>query len=186
MEPSATSCTVKTRIIILSDTHNRKPFDSSHTERPYRSPLPDADVLIHAGDLTGSGRQYEHQAQVEMLSEHSAEVKVVIPGNHDITLDQPYYASHPWKHRIPEDPVAIKQMYTGPEARKAGIFFMEEGVQSFELRNGAKFTVYASAYQPEFCDWAFAYPRDEDRFNQPSLIQRLTGRSQPSPISPIN
>jgi hypothetical protein len=26
--------------------------------------------------------------------------------------------------------------------------------------------VYASPYQPEFCDWAFAYARDQDRFNE--------------------
>lgn len=182
MEPPANCRTVRTRILILSDTHNKKPFDSSDTEHPYRSPLPDADVLIHAGDLTGSGKQHEHQAQVEMLSEHSAEVKVVIPGNHDITLDEQYYASHQWKHRTPEDPVAIKQMYTGPEARKSGIFLMQEGVQTFELNNGAKFTVYASAYQPEFCDWAFAYERDEDRFNPSPMVHRLMGKGAANPV----
>ncbi len=182
MEPSGAPQTVKTRIIILSDTHNKKPFDASDTQRAFRSPLPDADILLHAGDLTGSGKQYEHQAQIEMLSEHSAEVKVVIPGNHDITLDEPYYASHPWKHRAPQDLLAIKQMYIGPEARKAGIYLMEEGVQSFQLKNGAKFTVYASAYQPEFCDWAFAYQRNEDRFNPAPMIQKLIGRGAANPI----
>ena len=182
MEARATSQTVKTRFIILSDTHNKKPFDSSDTTHAYRSPLPDADVLLHAGDLTGSGKQHEHQAQVEMLLEHSAELKIVIPGNHDITLDEPYYASHPWKHGTPQDLVAINQMYTGSEAREAGIVLMKEGVRSFRLKNGAKFTLYASAYQPEFCDWAFAYERTEDRFNPSSAVERLLGRGAANPI----
>lgn len=182
MDPSATSQTVKTRIIILSDTHNKKPFDSSDTRYAYRSPLPDAEVLLHAGDLTGSGKLHEHRAQVEMLTEHSAELKVVIPGNHDITLDEQYYASHPWKHRPSQDIVAIRHMYTGPEARKAGIVLMEEGIQSFELKNGVKFTLYASAYQPEFCDWAFAYGRDEDRFNPSSAAQMTLSSAPANPI----
>jgi hypothetical protein len=41
---------------------------------------------------------------------------------------------------------------------------MEEGTRSFTV-NGAKLTVYASAYTPEFCSWGFAYERDEDGFN---------------------
>lgn len=182
MEQPAPHHVVKTRIIILSDTHNQKPFDASDTQHAFRSPLPHADVLIHAGDLTGSGKQHEHQGQVEMLMEHTAELKVVVPGNHDITLDEPYYASHQWKHRTPEDPVAIRQLYTGPEARKAGIVLMKEGVQSFELKNGARFTLYASAYQPVFCDWAFAYERDVDRFNPSTAVQRLSGGGAINPI----
>jgi Calcineurin-like phosphoesterase len=182
METPCPSETVKTRIIILSDTHNQKPFDSSDTQHAFRSPLPEANVLLHAGDLTGSGKQYEHQRQVEMLSEHSAELKIVIPGNHDITFDEEYYASHPWKHHTPQDSSAIKKMYTGPEACEAGIVLMKEGIQSFKLKNGAKFTLYASAYQPEFCDLAFAYERDEDRFSPAPAVQSLSGQGAAHPI----
>jgi Icc-related predicted phosphoesterase len=186
MEESGFPSTVKTRFLILSDTHSKQPFDSSDTEHAYRSPLPQADVLLHAGDLTMSGMQEEYQTQLEMLTEYPAELKIVIPGNHDITLDEPYYASHTWKHEFAEDVVAIKAMWTGPEARKAGIVLLEENVQSFELKNGAKFTVYASAYQPEFFDYAFGYERDEDRFNPPSLAQKLmrVGAANPVPSHP--
>jgi Calcineurin-like phosphoesterase len=182
MEPIADSPTVKTRFIILSDTHNKKPFDSSDTQHAFRSPLPDADVLLHAGDLTGSGEKYEHQAQVEMFMDHPAELKVVIPGNHDITLDEPYCNEHPWKHSTAQDLAAIRELYTGPKAREAGIVLIKEGIQTFQLKNGAKFTLYASAYQPEFCDWAFAYPRSEDRFNPSSAVERLLGRGAANPI----
>jgi len=54
---------------------------------------------------------------------------------------------------------------TGPLAKEAGVTYLEEGLHSFELKNGAKFTIYASPYTPEFCDFAFPYERDEDRFN---------------------
>lgn len=42
-------------------------------------------------------------------------------------------------------------------------------MHTFSLSNGAKFKVYASPYQPEFCNWAFPYWRDEDRFNPVGL-----------------
>lgn len=65
----------------------------------------------------------------------------------------------------PEDVAAIKALYTSPEAVADGIRYLEEGVHALEISNGARFTVYASAYTPAFCDWGFAYERDEDRFN---------------------
>ena len=182
MEPFKPSQTVKTRILIISDTHSRKPFDASTSQHAFRSPLPEADVLLHAGDLTNSGKEHEYQTQIEMLIAHSAELKVVVPGNHDITLDEPYYASHQWQHLKSENLAAIREMWTGSEARKAGIVLMEEGIRSFELKNGAKFTLYASPYQPEFCTWAFGYPRSEDRFNPSSTVQSLLGRGAANPI----
>lgn len=65
----------------------------------------------------------------------------------------------------PEDVATIKALYTSPKAVADGIRYLEEGVHAFEISNGARFTVYASAYTPAFCDWGFAYERDEDRFN---------------------
>jgi hypothetical protein len=54
---------------------------------------------------------------------------------------------------------------TGPLAAAAGVTYLEKGTHTFTLANGAKFTVYASPYQPEFNKWAFSYERTEDRFN---------------------
>ena len=70
----------------------------------------------------------------------------------------------------PEETSAIKALYMSPEAVADGIRCMEESVQTFTLSNGARFTVYASPYTPEFCDWGFAYPRDEDRFNSSPTV----------------
>lgn len=154
---------------MVSDTHTETPHPSPSIHKPYRHPLPKSDIFLHAGDLTKIGRQAEHQIVVDMLKKDvQAEIKIVIAGNHDMTHDRQYYAARGvMRHgsaRL-EDPEAIRALYTDDAAKDAGIVYMEEEVRTFTLKNGAKFTVYASPYSPEFGGWAFAYERDEDRFN---------------------
>lgn len=74
----------------------------------------------------------------------------------------------------------LKDLYTNESARAAGIHYLEEGTYTFTLSSGAKFTIYASPYQPEFCGWAFAYRRHEDRFNLP-----LPGSTASIPENPV-
>lgn len=80
-----------------------------------------------------------------MIAAVDAPLKLVIAGNHDLTLDQEYYArviKERKRHRgIPEDVEAVKEIWTGEEAQAAGIVYLEEGVRSFELENGAGLTV---------------------------------------------
>lgn len=40
-----------------------------------------------------------------------------------------------------EDVEEIRELWTGQEAREAGIVYLEEGVRTFELGSGARFTV---------------------------------------------
>ena len=141
------SKTVRTRFLIISDTHTANPFPSSDTDHAFRSPLPSADVLLHAGDITKVGYINEYESAIQMLSTASAELKLVIAGNHDITLDEKYYHETGKKrfHRnIAEDLDVVKDMWIGEDAKKAGIVYMEEGVKTFTLKNGATFTVYPS------------------------------------------
>ena len=165
---------VTTRILIISDTHSALPA-SSESGVPFRQPLTEADILLHAGDLTMNGRFDQHARAVELIKSHDAELKIVIPGNHDLTLDRHYYRQEPLLHtQYPgneydhyDDAMLdkIEELYTGEEAQAAGVVYMVEGFRTFSLKNGAKFTVYASAYQPEFCNWAFGYARTQDRFD---------------------
>ncbi|KAL8666423.1 MAG: hypothetical protein Q9202_001446 [Teloschistes flavicans] len=160
--------TVKTRFCIISDTHTTSLFPSTDSEHSYRDPLPTADVLLHAGDITTYGLMQEYRPMFEMLCKADAELKIVIAGNHDITLDEHYYQTtgRSLMHgNMEQDTDAIKAMWTGQEAQNAGIIYLEEGISTFTLKNGARFTIYTSPYQPEFCNWAFPYERDEDRFN---------------------
>lgn len=139
--------TVKTRFCILSDTHSQAPLPEGSTDRAYRQPLPTAHVLLHAGDLTMTGRVSEYQQMLNAFREADAELKIVIAGNHDITLDESFYGKigeslfHPSK---PEDVTKVREMWTGWEAKQAGIVYLEEGTRRFHLRNGAKFTVNRS------------------------------------------
>ncbi|KAL4798051.1 ribosomal protein S8e-domain-containing protein [Aspergillus venezuelensis] len=211
--------TTKTRLLLLSDTHTTFPAPPHSSASPYRSPLPNAQILLHAGDITKVGLASEHISMLEVLKAHPAELKIVIAGNHDITLDEEYYTKVGWlRHRyraergedhlaqLPdpnfppggssdpdakdgsrttlESPPAIKALYTSPDALLHGIIYMEEETRTFRLPStGAKFTVYASPYTPEFCGWAFAYPRSEDRFNNPSTS--TSSISSPAPAAPI-
>ncbi|KAK2756226.1 hypothetical protein FQN54_005634 [Arachnomyces sp. PD_36] len=156
---------VKTRICMISDTHAATPYPAIGVPFPFRLPLPSADVLFHAGDLTMSGYEAEHEKTLKMLKDADAELKIVIAGNHDLTLDKDYYSQFRSNAPGPEHLDKIRDMYCGEEAQKHGIVYLEEGLRTFQLKNGAKFTVYASQYQPEFYDWAFMYPRTQDRFN---------------------
>jgi hypothetical protein len=179
---------MKTRILVLSDTHGAVPRPpESGSGEDFRWPLPKADILIHAGDLTMNGKLEQHQRALELISGVDAELKIVIPGNHDLTLDRSYYAKHGILHgpkpRYSEHVLdEIQELYTGKAARDAGIVYMVEGFQTFSLASGVTFNVYASAYQPEFWNWAFGYPRDRDRFNsQSSDTCEPTGAANPVP-----
>jgi len=168
--PESNGKTIKTRILIISDTHA-----GAYKEFTPPAFLPKADILIHSGDLTMIGKLSEHQKAIELIKNVDAELKLVIPGNHDLTLDR-IYSGRKDRHTFgekdlyaPENLQQIRELYEGAEASGAGIHYMEEGVESFTLSTGAKFTVYASAYTPEFYGWAFPYPRHQDRFNPPTM-----------------
>lgn len=143
--------TVKTRFTIVSDTHSKQPFQAGNTKHAYRLPLPKADVLIHAGDLTQWGALIEHESTFDILREANAEIKLVIAGNHDINLDKVYYAKvcreKSWRGTMKDHDDAV-EMWTGKDAKKAGIVYLEEGTRKFELENGATFTVSSHASQP--------------------------------------
>jgi hypothetical protein len=76
-----TKSTIK--VVCISDTHNTQPE------------LPPADVLIHAGDLTGNGSFDEVQAQLHWLSAQPHRYKIAIAGNHDVLLDDAFLEQHP-------------------------------------------------------------------------------------------
>lgn len=140
--------TVRTRLLIISDTHTASPRPSTDPTHAYRLPLPKADILLHAGDITTVGYLSEYEKMLDMLKAASAELKLVIPGNHDITLHEEFYVRRTGKDKHVrrggegmEDVQKIREMWMGEEARRAGIVYLEEGVRTFELRSGARFTV---------------------------------------------
>jgi len=172
----ARTASVSTRFLVISDTHNFE-FDSA-SGGAFSLPLPKVDVVLHCGDLTNVGGSFSFKNVLKMLGAIEAEKKLVIAGNHDLDLDKEY-----WRSSLQEgdDPEEVKKEHleehdaamsimTGPLAAAAGVTYLEEGTHSFTLKNGAKFTVYTSPYQPEFKNWAFGYERGEDRFNSSEQV----------------
>lgn len=197
---------------------------NGYTEYAYREPLPSCDVLLHAGDLTMSGKLQEYEKVIDFLSQADAELKIAIAGNHDTSLDEGYKG--PWgpgdtnleRQNLHEDAF---EMWNNEAASNAKIVYMEEGTKTFMLNNGAEFTVgcemeiprvrgvlsitwfldlrfylvyssslidyqiYCSPYQPEFCYWAFGYPRNIDRFN-PSPENASWKAPNPVPSSGVD
>jgi predicted phosphodiesterase len=117
------------RIVCLSDTHGR---------HDRIGPIPDGDVLIHAGDLTGHGSPREVAAFAAWFRALPHPIKVVIAGNHDFLFER--------------DPGAARALMHRPDA---GVHYLQD--EALVLPNGLK--LYGSPWQPRFFDWAFNLDR---------------------------
>ncbi|KAL9608716.1 MAG: hypothetical protein Q9167_006482 [Letrouitia subvulpina] len=95
---------VKTRFLVLSDTHGTE-FRSEQIPSQY------ADVAIHCGDLTEESKLEEYECSLRLLKNINAPLKLVIAGNHDYTLDTPTFREHVGDARL--DPTLVRQVYGG-------------------------------------------------------------------------
>ncbi|KAK4114857.1 Metallo-dependent phosphatase [Canariomyces notabilis] len=141
--------TRRTRIVCISDTHNS-------TVR-----LPKGDVLIHAGDLTNQGTYSELSSAVEWLEKAPYEAKIVIAGNHDITLDRVFYSEHgsTFHNQNPQDPAKCLSLLTSSPF----ITYLQHSSATIRLTHpkgpGTEFTIFGSPYSPRHGTWAFSYDR---------------------------
>ncbi|OAX77952.1 hypothetical protein ACJ72_07743 [Emergomyces africanus] len=159
---AAISPTIKTRFLILSDTHSLE-------FTPETEPLQPPDVAIHCGDLTEGSTLEELRSAIKLLANLDAPLKLVIAGNHDFTLDIPFFKDKAERQFKVLDPGLIKraygdfgearQLFDDDDATPSGVVFLEEGTHHFTLKNGASLTVYASPYTPSCGGWAFQYPQ---------------------------
>ena len=126
MQPSKESTTttsplIKTRFLILSDTH-------AEEFRPDDEPIQHADVAIHCGDLTNGSSLEEFCSAIRLLKKLKPPLKIVIAGNHDFTLDIPAYEKKIQDAQPPLDPSDVLRTYGAhgearrlfDEAREAG------------------------------------------------------------------
>lgn len=184
--------TVKTRVLIISDTHCAaltSRDDSNPPFPPFKAPLPKADLLIHCGDLTYDGQLEQYERTLDMLKEVDAPVKLVIAGNHDLSLDRDFIFSHMKQQRLTQDQADSKlrqawDFWTAADgrAKREGVTYLSEGLHQVDLRNGAHIGIYASRYTPEFCDWGFPYKRSEDRYNPPATTLSDAENIAPHPV----
>jgi Icc-related predicted phosphoesterase len=148
--------TVPTRVMVISDTHEH--FLDGAT-------MPQVDIFLHTGDLTNFGELEALKKSMKMLSTIEAELKLIIAGNHDISLDAIPRVENMSDEEYAKYHQEALEIMTGPVAKEAGVTYLEEGTYTFTLHNGAIFKVYASPYTAGSGGWAFAYKSFEDRFN---------------------
>lgn len=116
------------RIVAISDTHKMH----SKVE------VPDGDLLIHAGDMTGRGSMDDLYDFCEWLDKQPHPEKIVIAGNHDF---------------------CFQREKTRQEAESMMTEVATYLRDSSTIIDGIKF--YGSPWQPDFCNWAFNLPRGE-------------------------
>jgi Icc-related predicted phosphoesterase len=114
------------RLVAMADTHGQ------HA----RLDVPDGDILVHAGDLTGRGTRSELARVAEWLRSLPHRHKVIVAGNHDFAFQ-----------RTPEEARALFH----------GLTYLEDEAVTLEgLR------LYGSPWQPYFHNWAFNLRRGPD------------------------
>ncbi|KAI0490984.1 Metallo-dependent phosphatase-like protein [Xylaria cf. heliscus] len=157
--------TRRTRFVCVSDTHNC-------TVR-----LPKGDVLIHCGDLTNQGSFGELSKQVQWLEQADFECKIVVAGNHDLTLDTDFYNTYgSYRHnKVPQVPEDCQALLT--ESKSLTYLLHESCNIKLTSSSGPRtiFSVFGSPYSPVWGGaWAFQYPRaDEDDMAAKSLWEEI-------------
>ena len=120
------------KLVIISDTHTLQ-LGMEHS-------VPDGDVLIHCGDVSNRGSQWDIADFLEWFSAFPHKHKIFIAGNHDFGLE---YRNTTVQNLL-ED-YADRVTY----------------LQDDEIViDGIKF--WGSPWTPEFYNWAFMYKRGEE------------------------
>ncbi|KAI7529350.1 hypothetical protein KC331_g15263, partial [Hortaea werneckii] len=143
----------KIRIVCISDTHNKSPGEGYTL-------LPAGDILIHAGDLTNQGSLSEIQKAISWLSQTAFKTKIVIAGNHDLSLDPNY---NPLKHASgwkvapsPSEVAECRRLLTENDA----FIYLEHTSQVIQIpEKNLSLKVFGSPYSPDRGrqNWAFQY-----------------------------
>lgn len=156
--------TIKARILIISDTHALQLKDTTISEVQAAN----IDVLIHCGDLTEHSKLSEFREAIRLIQRIDAPLKLVIPGNHDFSLDDEAFGRMIAEARRLSadediDDLLTRDYGTTGDAQRLwegatnGIKLLNEGNHVFTLKNGAQLNVYASPYTPSTNEWGFQY-----------------------------
>ena len=132
------------RFVAISDTHAQ--------EGRMSMDIPLGDVLVHAGDFSNTGTLKDLQAFGRWMSGQPHRHKIVIAGNHDLSLDPTSYPKTGPRF-------GHKNLISYQEARAAlgpDIIYLEDSGVTV-----AGIHVWGSPWQPRFCDWAFNLDRGE-------------------------
>lgn len=91
-------------------------------------------------------------------------MKLIIAGNHDVSLDPKWWAENLEEGDDPEELATGRQRFDA--AGERGVHLLDEGLHALTSGDGRSFIVFASPFTPEFGGNAFSYPRNEHHFNE--------------------
>lgn len=128
------------RIVFISDTHNQHKVLK----------LPDGDLLIHAGDFSGMGRQSEVTDFIYWFQNiKNFDHKIFISGNHDLSFEkQP-------------KPDWLRHLLFEENLSQSDCAYLED--DSVIIDN---IKIYGSPWQPEFLNWGFNLPRNGKKLKE--------------------
>jgi predicted phosphodiesterase len=137
------------RIVCLSDTHG--------LHNNMTNPLPEGDVLLHAGDCTNVGKEKEIEEFVHWFQNIKGyDHKIFIAGNHDFGFEHydglriRHSNRAPWLHHLLNE----------ENLSQSDVTYLHDSeliIQSPEFSRPLK--IYGSPWQPRFYDWAFNLDR---------------------------
>ncbi|KZF22138.1 Metallo-dependent phosphatase [Xylona heveae TC161] len=146
----------KVRLVCVSDTHNASALTGAFK-------LPRGDILVHAGDLSNQGSLSELRRAAEWIEKTEFQVKIVIAGNHDITLDQEFYQQYgPYFHnQHPQDSQECIKLFT--ESQNITYLTHSAATVRVPYLDGTevKLKVFGSPYSPARGRWAFGYSPEQ-------------------------
>lgn len=127
------------KIATISDTH----WKFNEIE------VPECDILLHAGDVSGRGRDDEITDFLDWYASQPATYKVLIAGNHDFGFEK-------------------KPEWCEEQCKKRGIIYLNDsGTTIKDFDTGEEIKIWGSPVQPAFCDWAFNRARTEESSENP-------------------
>lgn len=136
-----------TRIVCISDTHTK------HWEIPY---IPEGDILIHSGDFTLSGKDDEIIDFIKFFESQPHKYKIIIAGNHDITLQTDWYKKHFWRFsHNKEGPILLDAENLKNQICSKFIYLEDSEININGIR------IYGTPWTELYHDWAFMLKSEE-------------------------
>jgi Icc-related predicted phosphoesterase len=142
------------RIVCISDTHS--------LEKDIVHPIPEGDVLIHAGDISNKGGEKDVTNFIHWFQNiNGFDTKIFISGNHDHCFEQVNKPHHK------RDYDWLRNLMAPENLAQSNVYYLEDNfmtIEDPEFSRPIKF--YGSPWQPWFYDWAFNLPRLGDEIEQ--------------------
>ncbi|KAG5718682.1 Metallophosphoesterase domain-containing protein 1 [Termitomyces sp. T112] len=139
-----------TRFVRISDTHSRL------------FPVPDGDVLLHAGDLSSWGHPSQVDLTLKWLQKLGHPAKIVIGGNHDLCLDAKLGQGNQVLSLEDSSLEAIRKKLKSKELFKANVHYLQHESVTITTSEGKTWSIFGSPSAPQYARGAFQYGSEDE------------------------